>query len=47
MNGVNSKNLTFMILFVSLLAIIFTYSLIFHHDEEAIYTDLTEISIGD
>jgi hypothetical protein len=47
MNGVNSKNLSFMIVFAVLLAIIFIYALVFNHNQDVIYTDLNEISIED
>ncbi len=47
MNGVNSKNLSFMIVFAVLLAAIFIYALIFNHNQDVIYTDLNEIAIED
>ena len=47
MNSVNSKNLTFLILLVVLIAIVFTSILIVDHNEDIIYTDLDELGIED
>lgn len=47
MNSVNSKNLTFMVLFLVMLVVIFTYTLFFHHDNDIIYTDINELEIED
>ena len=47
MNSVNPKNLTFMVLFVVLLAITFSYVFIYHHGGETIYTDISGLEIED
>ena len=47
MNSVNSKNLTFIILFLVVLTIIFTYALVINHDSDIIYTDINELEIED
>ncbi len=47
MNGSNSKNFSFMIVFAVVLAAIFIYALIFNTNNDVIYTDLNEIAIDD
>ena len=46
MNSVNSKNLSFLIVFIALLAIVCLYT-VFTHDSGAIYTDLNELNLED
>jgi hypothetical protein len=47
MNGSNSKNMTFIILFGVILAGIFIYALIFNYNQDIIYTDLNELELED